>query len=454
MALTPVDKSRINEGLAGVFDGKPTALMFNEDTDAFLTMCLDEADDSNGGRYFMVQVVGLGDITSNATMLQAGGRAIYDELKIDAVTKHIRGQITQDSLLAAKSRDQANGGFDLTLETVEMHISVAKQQLGLDLGGKGWGSLAGIYARTTGALGTITVGMPDGTSATAVAELARRFFVGQRLYSADLEDTGNMKGSLGADRRSSDAIAIITAINYQTGVLSCDTVPASFAVGDYIGQQGNRYYDAANGRLLPIGMEGWLPPEVATDTIGGKSRSGRPDLQPDRFDATGKSIKDAFFEADTFHFVLRKPREGMAILCTPEALRILNVKQEALKTIEITRKEKGSAGGTITIGVGAFEVAGQGNKLIPVIGTNYMRPKTALLGPLRSPKYGFKMKHGGKSPVEMMKGDNGEYLRYVQGGVTDSAGDVVPGFEFNGFIRCAVTLKFPNAYVVLTAVEA
>jgi hypothetical protein len=454
MALNPVDKSRVNEGLTGVFQDTRTGIFFDPSSDAFLALMEDNAHKTGGGRYLSVQVMGEGNVNTAGAMLSAGGRPIFDELQLEMVTEYLRGQITEDAIDSANSKDAANGAFDLAHATMKVHVQRAQRNMAVDLQGKGWGSMAGIYAVTTGAAGVITVGMPDGTSAAAVPELAKRFKVGDELFAANDEASSTMRGTVvtGDPTRSQD-VAIITSINYATGVLTCDTVPTSFLVGDYIGRQGNRYHDATNGRLKGLGLEAWLPPEVATDSIGGKSRSGRPDLQPIRFDANSMAIKDALIEADEFHFNMDKPREGLACLTTTKVIRQLNVKQEALKVVQITRPERGSSkGDVITISVGAYELQGCDGQIIPIMSSKFVRPKTAFFGPFKSKEYNFVFNHSTDDIVEWNK-ENGEMLRYVQGGVLDGLSVTVPGYEFNGRIRYQPSCKHAGAYMVINNLD-
>lgn len=450
MAITASDFTRISDSLNIVYEKTKTGNFFSPDTDAFLAYCEDHEDNSNGGKSFSVKVVGDGDVTSSAEYLSAGGRAVYNEFLIPAATEHWRAQWTLDAMLAANTKG-TDGAFDLAKETIDIHQAAAKRRFGINLGGKGWGSLAGIQARTTGASGTITLGMPDGTSSTAVPELARRFYVGQKLYAADAEDSGAMRGTQ-VTLATSDAVATITSINYDTGVLTCDTVPASFAVGDYIGQQGNRFYNTTTypTRRLVVGLEAWLSPEVVTGALGGVTLTSRPDLQPIRTSASGKSIKDGLIDADVFHFTQGKPREGLAIFTTPELLRTLAKNQEKTKVVEITRDEKGQVGKKVVISVSAFMLDGMGSQPIPVMASNFIRPKTAFLGPFMSKKYGFQLRYSGSKLINVNTYADGLVFRHVQGGVLDGNGETVPGMEAEGFIRAALVCRHPNNYLVIT----
>jgi hypothetical protein len=450
MTITAADLANINDSLAVVLDKQRTKNFYTEGTDAFLAYAEDEQDNSNGGRAFSVMVVSQGDIASNSSFVEAGGNAVNDEMLISPTTEYWRAQWTFDAMLAANTKG-TDAAYDLAKEKISMAQADCKRRFGMGLGGKGWGSLAGIQARTTGASGTITLGMPDGTSAAAVPELARRFRVGDKLYSADLEDAGAMRGTQ-VTPTTSDAVAIITAINYETGVLTCDTVPASFAVGDYVGRQGNRWFNTTTNasRRLPTGIEAWLSPEVSTGSLGGISLSGRPDLQPIRFSASGKSLKNGLIEADSFHYSQEKPREGLAVFTTIENLRGLAKGHEALKVVEVTRAEKGNPQGKpVVISVSQFMLEGMGGVPIPVLATNFCRPATGFFGPFMSKEYGFKLRYSGSKLINVLDTD-GQVFRDVHGGVTDSYGMQVPGFEAKGYVRAALICRHPGNYMVIT----
>ncbi len=425
MSLTPRDHAKINDSLNVIYDKTRTGNFFDPNTDAFLAYCEDESDSNAGSKYFSVQVVGKGDVGSSGDYLSAGGTAVNNEFLIRSAMEHWKTSWTLEAMEEADTKG-ATGAYDLAKESIDIARDDAKARFGINLGGKGWGSKAGIQAVTTGASGTITLGMPDGTSATAVPELARRFQPGDKLYSADAEDSGNMRGTK-VTKSTSDAVATIVSINGQTGVLTCDTVPASFAVGDYIGRQGDRNYSASDGTRLVIGMEAWLSPEVSTGTLGGVSLNGRPDLQPIRFDANGKSIKDGLIEADKFY------SKG----------------QEKLKVVQVTRPEKGDVGKTVSIGTNVYELNGMGGTPVPLMPSNFIRPNTCFYGPFMSKRYGFKLRHTGPAIVNTTSAD-GQVYRLRPDGVTDSTGDVVPGFQAEGTPRAALLCRHPNNYMVIT----
>jgi hypothetical protein len=454
---TNYDYARISDSLTGVFDDNRTGNFYTQGTDAFLAYAEDEQDQSNGGKYFSVMVQGRGNIASNSSYSEAGGASTDNEFQIPVKTETWRATWTEDAMLRAMSNDMATGGYDLVKEKIELAQDDCKQRFGIHLGGKGWGSLAGIFAVTTGANGTITVGVPDGTSATAVPEYARRFSEGDQLYAADLESAGPMKGTIvaGSLTKSQD-VATIVSINHQTGVLTCDTVPATFATGDYIGRQGNRWFNTttfATQRLV-IGLEAWLSPEVNIGTLGGVSLLNRPDLQPIRMDGANKSIKDAFIDGDVYHFTQRKIREGLAIFCTPEHIRTLSKNQQKLEIVNVERDEKGQKGKKITIRVSVFALEGMNGAPIPVIASNFVRPKTAFYGPFMSKKYGFRLKYGGKKLINISNFDNGQVFTKVPlPGVLDANGEYVAGYMSEGFIRAALICRHPNHYLVITNLD-
>ncbi len=91
-----------------------------------------------------------------------------------------------------------------------------------------------------------------------------------------------------------------------------------------------------------------------------------------------------------------------------------------------------------------------GSQPIPVIASNFIRPNTAFMGPFRSKKMGFRLKHSGPKLINVNNYADGLMFRHVQGGVVESTGDTVPGMEAEGFIRGALICRHPNNYLVIT----
>lgn len=445
MALpVAADTSRISDSLALRYMQKPVGSFFADETDAFMLHLTEEAAVSDaGGRGFVVQVKGTGNIKTSPNLASAGGRAAYDQFVITAPIENWRATWTLEAFLQAQTKGMANA-YDLAKETIDMHMRVCRENLGTYIGGKGWGSLAGIQAVTTGVGGTITLGHPDGTSATAVPELTNRFKIGMTLRAADLEHTGAVRA--GTD-------PTITAINYSTGVLTFDDVPVAFAVGDYLSESGCRAASPASvTRLKPVGLEGWLDPVAAIsgDTLGTGSdtRFNRPDLQPLRYDCAGKTPEDALIELDAFAHTQGKPRKGLKIFVSTQTKATLSKNAHASKTVALTVEKKNDKGQVVKIGYSAFMLDGQGSEPIEVIGSSKIRPGLAFYGPFGDKEMGFKLLYSGPQIINVTTQGNNQLFQLAQDGVVDGDGNTVQGFIAQGFARVAVKCGHPNNYVV------
>lgn len=438
---TAADTTRVSDSLQLRYFKNRVGNFFDDGTDMFMSYMKEESAQDAAGLGFVIQMVGRGTINSNPVLSNAGGRAVYDKFVLVPVTENWRATWTLDAWLQAGTKGLA-GQYDLAKETIDLHMDECRRKLGTYIGGKGWGSLCGIQAVTAGAGGTFTIGQPDGTSATAVPELANRFFIGQSLNAADAEDSGALRAGT----------AVITDINYTTGVVTVDTMNAAWAVGDYVHETGTRHATAAS-RRKPVGLEGWLDENAAIsgDSLGTGSttRFNRSDLQPIRYNATGKSIEDALIDADSFAHGLGKPRKGLKIFTSNKTKAELSKAADKSRTVQLTFEKKGPDGKTIKVGYSAFMLDGQGGDAIEVIGSSKVRPGLAYYGPFGDPEKGFKLLYSGERIINITPQPNGQMFQLAQDGVTDSAGDNVQGYIAQGFSRVNVKCPHPNNYMVV-----
>lgn len=443
MPLTAQDFTNISNSLERRHLKDFVGSWFDEESDGFGAMLIEESASDNGGLGFQVTVVGPGNVTSNPVLAESGGRAAYSQFQVPAVIENWQASWTLDAMLAAATKGTVNA-YDLAKEAMDIAKSELKRRATIYIGGRGWGSLAGIAAVTTGAAGTIDVGHPDGASLTIVPELTNRFWIGQKLKAADLEHTG-------AFRAGTDPT--ITDINYQTGRLTFDNVPAAFAVGDYLSQTGYRHATAAKRKTF-VGLEGWLDPVAAIsgDSIGAGSttRFNRPDLQPRRFDCSGKDIEDALIELDSFAMNQGMTRKGLCMFVNHKVRAELSKGENARRVVQLKVERTASNGQKVVIGYSAFMLDGSGKEPIEVIGSSRVRPGLVFYGPFKDAKMGFKLLYSGPAIVNHTKGADGNIFQLAEAGVLDGDGELVQGFIAMGYMRAQIVCRHPNNYIVGT----
>jgi hypothetical protein len=452
MALTAQDFTNISASLERRHLKDHVGSFFDEESDGFMAYLMDEKASDNGGLGFQFTMVGNGTITNNPTLAEAGGRALYSQFQVPAVTDNWQASWTLDAMDAAATKGLQNA-YDLAKETMDLHKAEMKRKLTIYFGGKGWGSLAGIQAVTTGTAGFIILGHPDGTSAAIVAELANRFQVGLRYKAADAEHTGAFRAEDGADLP-----ALCTAINEQTGRVDFDDVSTNWAVGDYVSQVGYRHATAAKRRTF-VGLEGYLDPVAAIsgDSLGAGSdtRYLRPDLQPRRFDCAGKDVEDALIELDGFAHHSGMTRKGLRIFVNSKVIQELSKGENAKRVVQLETKRPGGDGkSVVTIGYSAFMIQGATGKSIEVIGSSRVRPGLVFYGPFGDAKMGFKLLYSGEAIINHTRDASGGIFQVAENGVADGTGELVQGYIAKGRIRAQVVCRHPGNYVVGTGLGA
>lgn len=442
---TVSDYARVTENLQLVYEKDHADNFFDFSCDAFMAMCEEQAESDNGGAGYVLQLVGKGSQNANPTYaLKGTGAPVRDQWTFPAVNLEWSATWSRDAQLSAETKG-VKGMFDLAKEEIDIAMRVeCKDKLGLTMGGDGWGSLAGISAVTTGASGTIDLCQPGGAAASAVvAALTNRFYVGQIICSVAVAGSSTARGSTPGDQ------AVVTIVNANTGRVTFTSVPATFAAGDTLFEYGYRPYDAASGRNCVMGVEAWLPPVVATDTFGGKSRNNRADLQPLRFDAVSMTVKEGLINADRFFFTQRLASgENPVYFVAPDQFSQLTVGEESKKVIPMNVERTNSKGEKYTIGFQAYQLQGM-RGIVPVIPSAFIRPGIAFYGPFQSKMKGFKLKYSGKALINITTGPDGNAFYLVQGGITDNSGKAIAGYRSEGFFRGQLTCKHPGNYGVV-----
>lgn len=437
------DLTRVSDNLQLSYQKDHEDNFFSGEVDAFLAHCEAVKESDNGGAGFVVQVVSRGGVNANPTYSLAGtGAPLRSKFTIQPVNIEWKATWTRDAMLAAESKGTA-AMFNLAKEEIDIAQHHAKIDLGKTLGGKGWGSLAGIVAISTA---DVTIGHPNGDAAGApVPTLTNRFYVGQLVCSADDEAAGNLRGA------SPGTAYTISAINRTTGVLTFSATVSDFVDGDYLSEKGFRPYAASSGKKCISGLEAWLDPSLGAGTLGGTVAA----LHPLEFSVTAdtslatSTIAQQLIAADEFAFTHGLPQEGVKIFCSPAEHRSLCDNAQVGQIVQMNVERTKSNGEKYTIGYKAFQLSGM-RGIVPVVPSAFIRPGTAFWGPFDSKKMGFKLAYAGKMLMNINTGSDGLAFRMDPNGVTDNDGNVVAGYRSEGFFRGNLLCKHPGNYLVIT----
>ncbi len=439
---TIADFARVTDNLQYSYQKDHIDSFFSQDVDAFLAQCESVSENDHGGVGYLVQVMSRGSVNGNPTYSSAGtGAPLRSQFVIPPVNMEWKATWTRDAMLGAEAKG-LKGMFDLAKEEIDAAQRYAKMALGITLGGSGWGELAGIVAITAGAAGTTDIGQPNADAAGAIVPaFTNRFYVGQVCVAADSNSSGNLRGSDPGDS------AIVTAINRSTGRITWDTVPASWADGDYLIEKGFRPYAASSGRKCVIGLDAWLDPTIASGTIGGTVAA----LHPLAFDASSvatSTIEQQLIAADEFAFIHGLPQEGIALYCHPAEHRSLveNAVVNRTTNYEITKERPD--GSTFKLGYKAFALQGMRGE-VPVLPTAFARPGRAFWGPFKNKQMGFKLPYSGKQIMNINTGSDGLAFRMDVNGVTDNSSVIQSGFRAEGFFRGNLLCKHPGNYLTI-----
>jgi hypothetical protein len=437
------DLTRVSDNLQLSYQKDHVDNFFSGEVDTFLAHCEALKESDNGGAGFVVQVVSRGGVNSNPTYSLAGtGAPLRSKFTVQPVNIEWKATWTRDAMLAAESKGTA-AMFDLAKEEIDLAQQVAKTDLGKMLGGKGWGSLAGIVA-ISGA--DVTIGHPDGNAAgAAVPALTNRFYEGQLLNSSDDEAAGDLRGT------TPGTAYTVLSINRTTGVLTMTAAPTDFVDGDYLVEKGFRPFSASSGKKTVSGLEAWLDTSLAATTLGGTT----PSLHPLGFvvtsDAslTNSTIAQQLIAADEFAFLHGLPQDGVMIFCSPAEHRSMCDNAVVGQVVNQNVDRIKADGSTYTISYKAFQLSGM-RGIVPVVPSAFIRPGTAFWGPFKSKKMGFKLAYAGKLIMNINTGSDGLTFRMDPAGVTDNSGVLQAGYRAEGFFRGNLLCKHPGNYLVIS----
>jgi hypothetical protein len=235
-----------------------------------------------GGRNLPIPLIYGNPQGRSASFSQAQSRGSVTNSKLSdflltRVKDYSIATIDNETLLASE------GNVNAFLEAATVEIDGAINSLTRSIGVKsyrdGWG--------TIGVIGVISTN--DVTLATV--EDVTNFEVGMVLCAAASASSGNLRGSSPGDS------CIVTNVNRISGVITVDSLPGTFTVGDSLSVKGDREYTASTRQVIS-GLEAWVPASAPSSTaFFGVDRSiDVTRLGGLRLDGTAKPIEEALIE--------------------------------------------------------------------------------------------------------------------------------------------------------------
>lgn len=203
-----------------------------------------------------------------------------DDFLLTRVKDYSIATIDNEALEASKG--DANAFLEAATVEIDGALNSLKRSLAIAQYRDGWGSIGKIAA---GGIAGAAITLSD-------ADAVTNFEIGQELVAAAAEGSGNLKGASPGD------VAIVTAVNRSTGVVTVDAVPGTWAAADFLFVRGDRQYTASARQKLS-GLEAWIPAAAPASTaFFGVDRSVDPTrLGGQRLDASALPMEEALIQA-------------------------------------------------------------------------------------------------------------------------------------------------------------
>jgi hypothetical protein len=431
------DLTRVTQHLEKVEVGERVSSIVDSDSDNFLKMCEAQSFKSDGGSGFVTKIIRRDDVSINPQydLAQSGGSPGRERVELTPVPIYWSAKLELRAIDAALEKG-TRWAFDLVKEEVDVRKTVVRDTLARDLDGTGWGGIAGIVAISSA---DVTIGLPDeNASGDAVPELTNRFTEGLLYGSANVEASGNARGS------DPGSYYTLSSMNHSTGALTFTGAVTDFVDGDILFPKGFRAFDAAAKRVI-TGQRGWL----SSAAIGGLTRSSKPGTYPLSYSASNDaSMVDALISADEFYFRMRLPRKGLVMMTAGKEIKKIAQGLEARGLL--TKKDGEHKRDGYSIGYSYYSYQGLCGewKIMP---STFWLPGTMTLGPFNDKERGFKLGIGGGALHNMIKDGNGNAVRVLPAGMTDNSGNIVPAYIVEGYSVLQMLCGSPGSYLNVTS---
>lgn len=347
----------------------------DKDTTPFLANLETRSMEDGFGRAYIVPVeYGTGSsFSADFATAQAksqgstvGSAALRDRWSVSAVGLEGTCQWDRNALLAA-----SKGGEEKLIDAIDREmrakVSGMKKRLAQYVWGDGWGAIGTISATST-------------TTITMSTSVVNRLDVGDDLVASS--------ANAGTAAWRNTASAIVTGINYDTGVVTLGTNPAtlSWAVSDYVFQKGDHENSTNSNALVLWGMGAWVPTSAPSGTFCGITRTGIPQLCGIRYAVSGEDHASALIGAANKLFKFGQSKASLGYV-SPEDYAILCKDKESTKTVQIQLGKYNIGFDGVTVET----VAGR----VPIVPDPMLPQGTAYMGPFDDKRYAPFLAHNG-----------------------------------------------------------
>lgn len=428
--------------LTGVFthvqehQNKEILKLWMQDVDPALAVFETNSDTEGDGSGFKTRVeYGTGtSVNPNFAIAQAQAqgtdlgnqvdRAVWisHASKLDAVAVWDR-----DSMLAAV-KDGPAAAIDVVASERAGKIQLVRDRLALFAVEKGWGRISTVVACTTGNL-YFTVDKSE----------LHRFRRGDKLVFGATESSGALRGADGTGAYVGWGNPwIVTGVQPATGRVLLlargsdhpfDT--DSVTTGDTVFLCGYRQNTALPVKVCPIGLAGWVPSAVPTETsFENIDRRNNPELYGYQFDASVGSMShfDAFIESALTAANWGCFIDQYLVSNTDYALMARDKDRTKVISMKVGPYQAGFEGLSVTGGRGEI-------KIVP---SRFVPQGIAWGGPFKDKKFGPKLKHNGQL-VNVDDIDGKPFMRLASS----------TGFEQRLYFRGAQIVPGPGKYNVI-----
>jgi hypothetical protein len=361
----------------------------SEDVSPVLACFEANSDDDGEGRGFIFPITSNGQRVASGTFatsqtkaraLTSGSQATHNRWVITPAEISGFAEWDRRELNAVKDAGPEKA-FDVIDKRYKDAMNDIRHQLSICAVEAGWGKIG---------QGTAV----SSTTITLPASIVNRVDVGDTLVPSATESGGVLLATAGS--------TVVTAINYDTGVVTVDTdtttggTPATAT--SFWFRTGNRDNAATPARLLPVGLGGWLD----TAVLFGVTRSGNPRLTGHSVSASGLDTATGLKRLATRLFKAGCPAPDTCFL-SAEDHEILSLDKDVQKNVDI-------ALGPYEIGFKAVGLYGPNGKFINCVADANLIQGTAFMGPFNTKEWRPQLKYS-KEVIAIDNFDGNDMLR-------------------------------------------
>lgn len=385
--------------------------------------CFEAKSDSDGeGRGFIFPITSNGQRVASGTFATSqtkargatsGAAATHNRWVIPAAEISGFAEWTRQELNAVKDAGPEKG-FDVIDKRYQDAIKDIRHQLSIAAVEGGYGLIGQGSAVTS-------------TTITLPASVVNRVDVGDTLVPSATESGGVLLASAGS--------TTVTAINYETGVLTVDTdtttggTPATAT--SFWFRSGNRDNAASPAKLLPTGIKGWLD----TAVLYGVTRSGNPRLTGHSVSASGLDHAAALKRLASRLYKAGCPAPDVCFMSV-EDHEVLSMDKDVQKNVDIEL-------GPFSIGFKSLGVYGPNGQFIKVLCDGNLPQGTAYMGPFNTKEYRPQMKFS-KELIAIDNFDGNDMLRL----------DASAAYEMRLFSNLAMAIPAVGYYGKVTSLPS